>query len=433
MSDDARDLPPALPRGRAIDIDFEGRRLRAFAGEPLAVALFAAGVRLLGRSPKYHRPRGLFCLEGHCGSCALRIDGRPSRRSCLTPVAPGQRCERQNAFPDPDFDLLRAADWLFPRGMDHHEMMTGSRIGNELFLKMVRQMGGAGTTPDAPPATFPPVRRELVDLCVVGAGPAGLAAARAAVDEQPGARVLVVDEQDRPGGSLLAEPGGFERANVLAAAVAERGVRLSAASTAVGYYPEDHDFPSAHGGPPGVLAVATPEGLLRVSARRLLYATGAYDQNLPWPESDRPGVISARACGRLAFRWGVRPGRRVVVLTDPALPFPFAETLRRGLERLQIPTAQATLAEIPSLAVNLKHDALAVAALPAPASDLPRQHGAHVRLDLAKGGFAVEVDGAQGTTAAGVLAAGDVTGYKGPVAAEVEGRAAGKAAVSGLA
>src|SRR5205085_5681101 len=145
---DSRDLPPANPRGAPITIDFEGRAIRAFEGEPVAVALHAAGIKVLGRSSKYHRPRGLFCLEGHCASCYLRIDGRPNRRACMTPARADLRCERQNAFPSAHVDLLHAADWLFPEGMDHHTMMTGSRVGNRLFLKLVRQMGGSGTLPD---------------------------------------------------------------------------------------------------------------------------------------------------------------------------------------------------------------------------------------------------------------------------------------------
>ena len=72
-----------------VTIDFEGEPVAAFAGEPVAVALFAAGVRTLGRSTKYHRPRGLFCLDGHCASCYMRIDGRPNQRACMTPARDG--------------------------------------------------------------------------------------------------------------------------------------------------------------------------------------------------------------------------------------------------------------------------------------------------------------------------------------------------------
>jgi sarcosine oxidase, subunit alpha len=415
MSDDPRSLPPAEARGEPVTIDFEGQAIRAFAGEPVAVVLFAAGVRTLARSPKYHRPRGLFCLENHCASCFLRIDGRPNRRSCMVPAREGLRCERQNAFPDADVDILRAADWLFPKGMDHHRMMTSTQVGNELFLKLVREMGGSGLLPDLPAARLPEVREESVDLCVVGAGPAGLAAARVVAAARREARVVVIDEQDAPGGSLLAEPGGVARGRALAQAAGERGVRLELGATAIAYYPEE-----------AVLAVATSGGLLRVSARRFLYATGAYDQNLAFPDSDRPGVISARACGRLVFRHGVRPGRRVVVLSDPGAPSPFAATLRDGCQAVGIPVATASLDALPRF--DLKRDVVAVAALPAPASELARQHGARTHLDPRRGGFVVEVD-ADHQAAPTVHAAGDVTGYVGPTEAAAAGAAAGDAIV----
>ncbi|MDB4983691.1 MAG: FAD-dependent pyridine nucleotide-disulfide oxidoreductase, partial [Myxococcales bacterium] len=99
MSVDLRDLPPPASRGAPVVIDFEGEPIRAFADEPVAVALHAAGVHTLSRSPKYHRPRGAFCLDGHCASCTLRIDGRPNRRACTVLARADLRCERQNAFP----------------------------------------------------------------------------------------------------------------------------------------------------------------------------------------------------------------------------------------------------------------------------------------------------------------------------------------------
>jgi sarcosine oxidase subunit alpha len=428
VADDLHTLPPAEPRGPVVTLELDGEPVRAHEGEPVAVALYAAGVRLLARSPKYHRPRGLFCAAGQCGSCPLRIDGRPNQRSCIAPAREGLRCERQNAFPDAEVDLLRAADWLFPSGMDHHRLMTGTRLGNELFVKLVRQMGGTGTLPDLPPADRPPARDEVVDLCIVGAGPAGLSAARAACLRRPATRVLVVDDQDRPGGSLLAEPGGPAAATTLAAEARAAGAEIQLRATAIAHYPEDTVPGAPAAALPGLLAVATPEGLRRIAARRFLYATGAYDQNLPFPDNDRPGVLSARAVGRLAFRWGVRPGRTIALGIAAGEPAPdYLPRIAAGLSRLGLPVQVAELPGLPRL--DLGRDVLGVAALPAPASELPRQHGARVRLDLARGGFCVEIDAHHGC-APGVLAAGDVTGYKGPAAAGDEGARAGEAAVS---
>jgi sarcosine oxidase subunit alpha len=442
---DLRDLPAGAERGAPLTFDLEGDPIRAFEGEPVAVALHAAGVHTLGRSSKYHRPRGAFCLDGHCASCYLRIDGRPNRRACAEPARAGLRCERQNAFPSAEVDLLTAADWLFPEGMDHHTMMTGTRIGNALFLKLVREMGGSGTLPDAP-AAFPAARDEALDVCVVGAGPAGLAAARAIAEAAPGARVALYDEQAAPGGALLALPGGAARAATLAASAAGAGVRMTAGATALAYYSEDVG-PS---GAPGVLAVATAGGLLRVSARRFLYATGSYDQNLPFVDNDRPGIVSARACGRLAFHWGVRPvpkGRRVIVVDGAPTAKPLADGLTRvGVEvevvdlgRDRVLEARGTT-RVRGLVVagptgrkrTIDGDLVAIASPPAPASELPRQHGAAVRFVPARGGFVAEVDRSYATAAPGVYACGDVTGYVGPAAAAAAGAAAGRALATTL-
>src|SRR6516164_8534373 len=133
-----------------IHVNFEGKDVAARPGESVAVALFASGERVLSRSIKYHRPRGFFCLAGHCGACLMRIDGKPNVRACKTPVREGMRVERQNAFPTGAFDVLGAADFFFPKGMDHHTMMTSPRALNAVMQKVVRQLGGLGKLPDAP-------------------------------------------------------------------------------------------------------------------------------------------------------------------------------------------------------------------------------------------------------------------------------------------
>src|SRR5437016_6461411 len=160
-------------------IVFEGDDVVAVRGEPIAVALFASGARVLSRSIKYHRPRSFFCLAGHCGACLMRVDGVPNVKTCRAPARPGVEVERQNAFPSGSFDVLGAADWFFPKGMDHHTLMTSSRALNAILRKVVREVGGLGRLPDEElgPAELPPGARRQVDVAIVGAGPAGLAAA----------------------------------------------------------------------------------------------------------------------------------------------------------------------------------------------------------------------------------------------------------------
>jgi sarcosine oxidase subunit alpha len=449
---DLRVLPTVRPRGEPCTVDFEGRTLRAFEGEPLAVALFAEGVRTLARSPKFHRPRGAFCFDGHCGACLLRVDGNPNVRACMTPVRSGLRCEGQNAFPSTELDVLEVADWMFPDGLDHQTLMTGNRLANRFFVKLVRHMGGSGTLPDAAAPAVPQPSSLTVDVAVVGGGPAGLTAALTLRHLSPAAKVILVDEQGEAGGSWRCERDGQLRGQSAIDALRAAGVTVLGRATAIGYYPEDAGDGSPWTGgdmPAGTLAVISMKmGLVKISARRFLYATGAYDQNLPFPDNDRPGVLSARACGRLAFRHGISPGDRIAIVGDADVGARLAAGLIAvGIEPARVERvdpARVTIVGLRGSArlrgvvvrsatdpggrpYTLAADVVAVATTPAPASELPRQHGADVEFDLGRGGFAVRVDAAFQTSAAHVYACGDVTGYVGPQAATEAGRAAGAA------
>lgn len=427
-------------------MDFEGQPVTAYEGEPLAVALFASGVGVLSRSIKFHRPRGFFCLAGDCAACLMRVDGRPNIRACRVPVRAGLRCERQNAWPSAGLDLLETADLFFPESMDHHGLMTSPRALNLLLRATVRKLSGLGRLPDAAPQfeSLPRAQARHVDLVVVGAGPAGLRAAAVVAERRPAARVLVLEAADRAGGSYLSHPDhGPEAAAAAQARALAAGVELMLSTQAVGWYPEDRAPGQRQ---PGLLCAASPQGLLKLTARRYLYATGAHDQNALFCNNDRPGVMAARACGLLLCTYGVLPGRQPVVLGDG----PYARALAAALERagaearcvdgtrrrvvgvrgrswvraVEVVDAAGRHEELPC-------DLLAVAVLPAPASELPQQHG--VAVDFARAGGFGAVCAPDGRTAVPeVFCAGDVAGFAGVVAAEQSGQAAGVALAAEL-
>src|ERR1700694_6276594 len=128
-------------------IALDGQMIEAQEGDTVAAALLRARVTTFTRSIKYHRPRGPFCLSGSCGQCLLRVDGVPSLPACRVRVEEGMACERQNGPLGVEADLLRAADFLFPTGLDHHHLLVQSRLLGRVALEVARRLAGLGEPP----------------------------------------------------------------------------------------------------------------------------------------------------------------------------------------------------------------------------------------------------------------------------------------------
>src|ERR1700722_5097969 len=122
-----RHMPRRRPLRDPVTMHLDGQAVVAERGEPVAVALIAAGNHALARSPKFHRPRGPACLRAACDGCLARVDDEPNIMTCRVPAADGMRIEAQNVMSvmgSKDTDLLRVADWFFPDGMKHHALFA---------------------------------------------------------------------------------------------------------------------------------------------------------------------------------------------------------------------------------------------------------------------------------------------------------------------
>ena len=205
-------------------------------------------------------------------------------------------------------------------------------------------------------------------------------------------------------------------------------------ATAIGYFPED-------GG--GVVAIAAPDRLYRVKARAWIWATGGYASNLPLPDNDRPGVLALRAVGRLLVDHGILAGDRVCIVEVPEVAADVTALatalVNAGAEVARVPLVKASgtrgrgwVSGLDTTDGRIDCDVLAMAAIPAPASEGPRQHGCKVVLDPSAGGFRVVIDGDGRTSTANVWACGDVTGYVGPARAGAHGTAVGEHVVQNL-
>jgi sarcosine oxidase, subunit alpha len=387
-------------------ISLDGAPIEAQAQDTVAAALLRAGVTTFTRSIKYHRPRGPFCFAGSCGQCLMRIDGLPSLPACRVPVAEGMRCERQNGPLGVENDLFRAADFLFPEGLDHHHLLVRSRLLGRVALEIARRLAGLGELPDG---VERPAHGELrrVKLAIVGVGPAGLAAARAA-----GAGALLIEREGRAGGSqlLFGAPVDTE--------VGRAELLLDA--ECVGLYANDTDIPGN-----ALLAVRHRDRLLAVVAEHVVVATGGVSQPLPFPGVDRPGVYAAR--GLLAL--GARVGLELAVVGEGEEAKRCAEALsRRGYEIAMIAGVPRRALGNPVKAVDtaggtrIRCDAVAIAQPPAPLHELASSAGAQAHFDGA--GFPVQTDAEGRTSVPWLFAAGTVAGKPAVPSGEAAGSAA---------
>ncbi len=323
-----------IDRTKPVGFTFDGVRYRGYAGDTLASALLANGIHLVGRSYKYHRPRGILSAGAEEPNALVGIDeglGRftPNLRATQIPLRENLIAVSQNRWPALDFDVGAINDVFAPllaAGFYYKTFMGPDLFGNNwawrnIFEPIVRRAAGLGTPPSAPDPDVYAQYFEHCDVLVVGAGPAGLAAAKAA--GASGARVIVCDEQSEFGGSLLAEDratiDGASAADWLEATLRELAAapnaRLMKRTQAFGYYAQNFvalseivsDAERAQN------PDAPRERLWQVRAKEVVLASGAIEQPLVFPDNDRPGVMLAEAARIYLQRYGVAVGGRVVV------------------------------------------------------------------------------------------------------------------------
>jgi len=315
-----------LGAAKPVAFRFDGQAFQGLEGDTLASALLANDVRLVARSFKYHRPRGVLSAGSEEPNALMTI-GRgpaavPNVRATVQEVFAGLEATSQNRWPNLRRDVMSVNDLIAPflsAGFYYKTFMWPRAFWERLYEPIIRRAAGLGALSGAHNADIYEKAFAFCDLLVIGAGPAGLMAALVA--GRAGADVILADEDARMGGRLLAEtgnvagkPGHLWVGDVLAELAALPNVRLMTRTTVTGAYdqgtfgalervglhlPDDPHLPR--------------ECFWRIVAKRSVLCAGALERPVAFPDNDRPGIMTAGAVRAYLNRWGVAPGREVTI------------------------------------------------------------------------------------------------------------------------
>ena len=318
-----------VDREQEIQFTFNGKRLTGLAGDTLCSALLSNGVHLIGRSWKYHRPRGVMSAGSEEPNALFQLEKGnrtiPNARGTQVELYAGLDASSVNCWPSVDFDLLSINSWfarLMPAGFYYKTFMWPKSMWLK-YEHFIRKASGLGVAPrETDPDRYEHTHAHC-DLLVAGGGVAGLSAALVA--GRAGARVILADEQSEFGGLTLASQAqidGVDASQWIAAAIAElqgmADVVLLPRSTVFGYH--DYNFLTINQRLSDHLALserpASREKLWQVRAHQVVLASGAAERPLIFANNDRPGIMLASAVSVYTNRYAVQPGRRAVVFTN---------------------------------------------------------------------------------------------------------------------
>ncbi len=320
-----------LTPARTARFSFDGANYTGLAGDTLASALLANGVHLVGRSFKYHRPRGILSAGAEEPNALVQISRdaarkQPNVRATVQELYDGLTAQSQNRWPSLAFDVGAVngiAAPMFSAGFYYKTFMWPKTAWKNVYEPRIREAAGLGVSPDQPDPDHYASRYAHCDVLVAGGGAAGIAAALAAADS--GARVILADEQAEFGGAMRHEAGavidgmnGWDWAQAsIARLAATPTVRLLPRTTVFGYYAQnflglvervgDHLAKPAKDNP--------RERLWNVRAKQVIIATGSIERHAVFADNDRPGIMLASAARAYLNHYGVAVGKTVGVFT----------------------------------------------------------------------------------------------------------------------
>jgi sarcosine oxidase subunit alpha len=437
---------PSRPATAPCQFTFDGKKIQAKAGQTIAGALHDAGIHVLSRSFKYHRPRGLFCATGRCPNCLCSVNGEPNVRICTRSPKPGDQVRTQNAWPGVKFDffsVFNSFDRMMPVGF-YYKSMHKPREMWPWFESVIRRIAGLGSVDVERGADGEYDKVNLfTDVAVIGGGWAGLHAALAAAESDRD--VILIDEQTELGGHLRYDPDltPNDLTTVIDKVRSNRRITVLHETLNFGIYEGNY------------LAAQRGNRMYRLRAGQIVVATGGWERPFVFENNDRPGILLASAAQRLIHLERCKLGGGAVVVTDnpqgyrvarqlaaagttiaaivdlndspsaPAegLPVRAGKTILSAYGKMHVSAAVIGSLETPSRGIETISCRWIVQAIGfTPATSLLYQSGCSLAYDPACDHPRVK------SYAAGIHSAGAVNGTHDPALVADEGRRAGLAA-----
>jgi sarcosine oxidase subunit alpha len=306
-------INPAQP----ISFRYKKKTVKGVSGDTVATALYANGIRIFGRSLKYHRPRGLYSLDGESSNTCVQVNGIPNVCAENTLLKEGLQVKAQNVVGSAETDLkgfMDKLDWAMPAGFYYRTMHKPARIW-PIALKQVRKAAGLGKiSPDFQmPGTYDEIYPKA-DVCIIGGGPAGMSAALAAAEH--GLRVILMESRPWLGGFFdyreAQNDAGVslsQNARQMAGKLEQKSnIRIFTQTAVVGVY--NNNLVTAF--QKGLDTDNFDERYLEIRAKSVVVATGCIERPLLFENNERPGVMQINCAHRLARTYGLLPGKQAV-------------------------------------------------------------------------------------------------------------------------
>jgi len=313
-----------IDRQQEISFSYLGKRMTGLGGDSVAVAMYDNGVRIFGRSLKYHRPRGLYSLDGEAANTLMNIDGIPNENAEKKRLRSGMAVSAQNVRGNPDTDFYGFINWFdrfMPAGFYYRMFHRPYKLW-PFFLNRIRKMAGVGTL-DIHREFDDSQRFEIflnADVAVIGGGTAGMNAALAAAAQ--GLRVCLFEQRPWLGGHMdwrveeFEDEPLFERARGLAKQVeANAQIRIFTHAPITGIW--GNNLITAY--QMGDDGDYFDERTIECRAKSIVVASGCIERPLVCNNNERPGVMQVNTAWRLARTYAVTPGKRIVFSTGDDL------------------------------------------------------------------------------------------------------------------